>query len=87
MKNTILFFVFAVFCNLSVSSQGNRVISISPDMMNVLYIGVDNPLTIAVAGVDVKNINVRINNGSIIKVSPGKYIARVKPHVSQAQNT
>ena len=43
--------------------------------MNVLYIGVDNPLTIT-AGAGAEKVNATFTGGSITKVNGAKYIAR-----------
>lgn len=52
--------------------------SVSPTKMNVLYTGVENPIDIAVSGAKSENdIRVTINNGTITKLSNGKYIAKV----------
>lgn len=52
--------------------------SISPTKMNVLYMGVDNPLDIAVSGAKSDaDINVSIDNGTISKKGNGKYIVNV----------
>ncbi len=52
--------------------------SISPTKMNVLYIGVDNPIDITVSGAKSdKDVSASISNGSLIKQGNGKYIAKV----------
>lgn len=57
---------------------GSANASIALDKMNVLYIGVDNPVTIAASGGGDDRIKATINNGSLIKVpGTGKYVARV----------
>lgn len=58
---------------------GQANASIALDKMNVLYVGVDNPVTIAASGGGDDRISVNIQGGagSIRKVSAGKYIARV----------
>ena len=48
---------------------------ISADAMNVLYIGLDNPISIAMPGVPTEQIQVSINNGTITR-SGGGWIAR-----------
>ena len=55
--------------------QANAAISL--DKMNVLYINVDNPVSIAASGGGDDKIEASISNGSLIKVGSGKYIARV----------
>jgi gliding motility-associated protein GldM len=51
---------------------------VSPTKMNVLYIGVENPLDISVAGVPAENIEPVLNGGTLSKVGAGKYIAKVQ---------
>ncbi|MBE7175356.1 MAG: gliding motility protein GldM [Mucilaginibacter polytrichastri] len=50
--------------------------TISPDKMNVLYIGVDNPVSVSAPGVPRENLKVSMSGGSL-KGAGGKYIARV----------
>jgi gliding motility-associated protein GldM len=56
---------------------GQSNASIALDKMNVLYIGVDNPVTIAASGGGADKVNATINNGSISRAGNGKWIARV----------
>ena len=56
---------------------GQANASIALDKMNVLYIGVDNPLTIAASGGGDDKVKASINNGTLTRVGAGKYIARV----------
>jgi gliding motility-associated protein GldM len=56
---------------------GSANASIALDKMNVLYIGVDNPVTIAASGGGDDKTNASISSGSLSRVGPGKYIARV----------
>jgi len=49
---------------------------ISLDKMNMLYIGLDNPLTVSAPGVDPKDLRLTISQGSI-SGSNGKYTAHV----------
>jgi gliding motility-associated protein GldM len=53
--------------------------SIALNKMNVLYIGVDNPVTIAASGGGDDKINATISSGSLVRVpgQPGQWIARV----------
>jgi gliding motility-associated protein GldM len=50
-------------------------VSVSADKMNVLYIGVDNPLTIT-AGAGSEKISAQFSGGSISKAGGAKYIAK-----------
>ena len=56
---------------------GSANASIALDKMNVLYIGVDNPITIAASGGGDDKVQATISNGSLTRVGPGKYVARV----------
>jgi len=58
---------------------GQANASIALDKMNVLYIGVDNPVTIAASGGGDDKVQVSISGGggSYTKVGAGKYIFRV----------
>lgn len=50
-------------------------VSISADKMNVLYIGVDNPLTVAVAGIPNENIKLYSKELKLTSQGAGNYIA------------
>lgn len=50
--------------------------SISPSMLNVLYIGIDNPIKIAAAGIPSDRLSVSISNGTLQKKG-NDWIARV----------
>jgi gliding motility-associated protein GldM len=50
-------------------------VAVSADKMNVLYIGVDNPLTIT-AGAGAEKVSASFSGGTISKASGSKYIAR-----------
>ncbi|WP_257666514.1 type IX secretion system motor protein PorM/GldM [Parapedobacter tibetensis] len=49
---------------------------VSPDAMNVLYIGVDNPISVSAPGIPKENLAVS-GQGVSISGSGGKYVARV----------
>ena len=52
--------------------------AVSPDKMNVFYIGVDNPVTISAAGVAPSDLQPSMQGGSLSKsAGPGQYIVRV----------
>ena len=55
---------------------GERSGTISASKMNVFYIGVDNPVEVAIAGVNSNNINVNMTGGQISR-SGGGWNARV----------
>lgn len=50
---------------------------VSPDKMNVIYAGVDNPVSVSVPGVGLDKLRVTMSNGSI-NGSNGKYTALTK---------
>jgi len=50
---------------------------VSPDKMNVLYIGVPNPLSISAPGIAREQLHVSISSGSLTQVSPGHFEAKV----------
>lgn len=52
-------------------------VAVMADKMNVLYVGVDNPLTIT-AGAGSEKVNASISNGSVSKTGGSKYIAKPK---------
>ena len=57
---------------------GRRSATVSADKMNVLYVGVDNPISVAVAGVSSNDVKVSATNLSLIQKTEGKFIAQ--PH-------
>jgi len=50
---------------------------VSPDKMLVLYIGVDNPVSVSAPGIPKEKIKPTINNGGTLSGSDGHYIAKV----------
>lgn len=52
-------------------------VAVSADKMNVLYIGVDNPLTIT-AGVGAEKVNATFSGGTISRVNGPKWVAKPK---------
>src|SRR5688572_19848923 len=57
---------------------GQSATAISLTKMNVLYIGVDNPVSIAASGgAEQLNPSIVGGGGSLTKTGPGQYIARV----------
>ncbi len=68
---------------------GSANASIALDKMNVLYIGVDNPVSIAASGGGDDKVQASITGGggSLSRVGPGKYIARVNTVTDDARIT
>ena len=50
--------------------------TVSADLMNMLYAGYNNPISISVPGVPLHKVQASMTNGSLQSVGPGKYIAR-----------
>ena len=50
--------------------------TVSADMMNVLYAGYDNPISISVPGVPLTKVSASMDGGSLTAVAPGRYIAK-----------
>lgn len=49
--------------------------TVSATLMNMLYAGFQNPISVSVPGVSVNRINLSMTNGSLTKQAPGKYVA------------
>ncbi len=83
MKNLIFLLTFIAIlfsCNSSQISETTHVVAISPVKLNVLYVGIENPLTIAVSGIPSSQLRVAINQGTI-EGTAGNYIATINEHV------
>jgi len=65
-------------------SKQNKIIAVSPTKMNVLYIGVDNPVQIAICDVPAKYITASIDNGTVESLGDGKFNVRVKEGSTEA---
>ena len=50
--------------------------TVSADLMNMLYAGYSNPISVSVPGVPLNKISASMTNGTLQPVGPGKYIAR-----------
>ena len=49
--------------------------TLSADIMNVLYAGYDNPISVSVPGVPTNQVSLAMTGGNLKQVAPGKYIA------------
>lgn len=72
----MLVLISALMFNAQLYAQTENSAVVSADKMNVLYIGIDNPVSIAVPGISSDKLKVSINNGTITG-SNGKYIVKV----------
>ena len=50
--------------------------TVSADLMNMLYAGYNNPVSVSVPGVPVNKIQVSMTGGTLTPTGPGRYIAR-----------
>ncbi len=50
--------------------------TVSADLMNVLYAGYSNPISVSIPGVPLNKVAATMSGGSLTPVGPGKYIAR-----------
>lgn len=50
--------------------------TVSSDLMNVLYAGYNNPVSISVPGIPSSQINATMSGGTLIKTADGRYIAK-----------
>ena len=74
---TVLLF-FGISCvNGQRTADNNTLAAVAPVKMNVLYIGIPNPLKIAVAGYETSDVTAKIDNGTI-SGSNGSYIVMPK---------
>jgi hypothetical protein len=73
------FLTTSIFLMCSIYSTAQTSVAVAPNKMNVLYIGVDNPVSIAAYDATEDKVVVTINGGggAISKVNSGSYIVRV----------
>ena len=50
--------------------------TVSADLMNVLYAGYDNPISVSVPGAPLTSISAEMTGGILSQTAPGKYIAK-----------
>lgn len=51
---------------------------VAPTRMNVFYVGVDNPVSVAAPGISLDEIDAQVTNGVIQRQSGGNYVVRPK---------
>lgn len=72
--NLMLITVFAIAYAFTVTGGKDlKTVSVSADKMNVLYIGVNNPLTVAVEGIPDEKVGLASDEVEISKTARGKY--------------
>ena len=74
----LFFFMVTAFVGVSGLAQTTNI-AVAPNKLNILYIGVDNPVSIAASGATDDKVSVGIDGGggSITKQGAGNYIVRV----------
>lgn len=50
--------------------------TVSADLMNVLYAGYNNPISISVPGAPLSSVSATMEGGTLSQTAPGKYLAR-----------
>ena len=70
MKTPITFLILFLFQNMLLAQQ--HLVAIS-DQMNVIYMGIDNPVTIAVEGLPKDHIHVSSDDVKVIQYEDGTY--------------
>jgi len=82
MKFSITFLlVFTFSLNYCIAQN---TVSIANDRMNVIYTGINNPLTVAAAGVKDKHLKIECKNLKIEKRQEGKYTVKAsKPGIAE----
>jgi gliding motility-associated GldM-like protein len=78
------FFIFAgligLFAFNGFESKDPKTVSVAADKMNVFYIGVDNPITVAVEEVSDESVGVASDDVEITKTARGQYnVKALKP--------
>jgi len=76
-KTRMAFIAVAVLWSLALCSQTENPAVVAADKLNLLYVGIDNPVSVAVPGVTSDKIKVSVSNGSI-RGNNGNYIVKVK---------
>lgn len=55
---------------------GERSVTVSAEKMNVLYVGVENPIAVSAAGVASREVSVSAQGADLTKTANGRYIAK-----------
>lgn len=70
-------FISTVSTDSLPQKTNDMVLSVAAERMNVLYIGVDNPISVAISGIPADQVKVSSKNAQLTPVGKGKYTARV----------
>jgi hypothetical protein len=84
MKYIIILYLTITF---TVANAQLKSVSISADKMNILYVGVDNPVTISVIGINSNDIEVSVIGlvGASISGEDARYIVRARQQTGYNQ--
>jgi hypothetical protein len=70
--------ILAFFSIVGIKAQNDSVfVSVSSPKLNVLYIGIDNPISIGITNLCNQAIDVKIDHGTIKYKGKGEYVVRV----------
>jgi gliding motility-associated protein GldM len=50
--------------------------TVAADLMNVLYAGFDNPISVSASGISADKVSLSMTGGTLVSKGPGKYVAR-----------
>ena len=78
IKQSVIIFFIIFTASGQLYSQVEHPFAIAPGFLNMLYIGVDNPIDIAVFGINPEDITVKISKGYIKENGRGTYLVNVK---------
>ena len=70
-------FLLTVFA-FSKALKSTPTVSVSADRMNLFYIGIDNPITVAMAGIPTEKVKVSCEDAEIKDLGNGHYNVRIK---------
>ncbi len=72
-----ILFLLTLFA-FSKALKSTPTVSVSADKMNLFYIGIDNPITVAMAGIPAEKVKVSCEDGEIEDLGNGHYNVRIK---------
>lgn len=74
---SFVLFLLTVFA-FSKALKSTPTVSVSADKMNLFYIGIDNPITVAMAGIPAEKVKVSCEDAEIENLGNGHYNVRIK---------
>ncbi len=66
--------LFAALYAFKFTDTKDRTVSVAADKMNIFYVGVDNPITVAVEGIKNKDVTVSSSDVRLMDKGKGRYI-------------